>query len=64
MDTIKSNEFDVILSYQYFYTWTMKRRSIVCFNNHGWGCKDDLKLLKYDDPKVKLSLLPWIIYSI
>ena len=25
-----------------------------------WDCKDDLKLLNYEDPKVKLSLLPGI----
>ena len=24
----------------------------------GWDCKDDQKLLKYDDSKVKLCILP------
>ena len=28
----------------------------------GWDCKYNLKLLKYDDYMVKLSLLPWILY--
>ena len=23
----------------------------------GWDCKDDLKILKYDDPKVEITLL-------
>ena len=25
-----------------------------------WDCKDDLKLFKYDNPKFKLSFLPWM----
>ena len=25
----------------------------------GWECKDDMKLVFYDDPTVKLGLLPW-----
>ena len=29
----------------------------------GWDCNDDLKLFKYDDLKVKLKLLPWILSS-
>ena len=32
--------------------------SIISFQkNKGWDCKDDQKILKYDDPKVKLSPL-------
>ena len=31
------------------------------FTHKGWDCKDDLKLMKYDDFNVKLSLLPWIL---
>ena len=28
----------------------------------GLDCKDDLKLIRYDDYKVKLSLMPRILY--
>ena len=43
----------------------LKRRKKSSFVNFyrvphkGWDCKDDLKLFKYDNSKVKLSLLPW-----
>ena len=43
----------------------LKRRKKSSFINFyrvthkGWDCKDDLKLFKYDNSKVKLSLLPW-----
>ena len=26
-----------------------------------WDCKDNLKLIKYDDYKVKVCFLPWIL---
>ena len=30
--------------------------SIIDNHNKGWDCEDDLKLFKYDDPKIRFSL--------
>ena len=44
------------------YTSTLFLAGMYRVTHKGWDWKDYLKLCKYDDPKVKLSRLPWIQY--
>ena len=45
-----------------WYFWTLNTTIVQYMVTHkGQNYKDNLKLLKFDDSKVKLSLVPWTL---